>query len=244
MKPGAIVAIGGGEIGRPGKPVETLAIDRAAIALTSKKQPNVLFLPTASRDSSGYVQAVHEHFGNRLHCPVRTLYLYEQRPADVEIRQLIDWADLIYVGGGNTVRMLKRWRKFGVDQLLVQAHRRGKILAGISAGGMCWFQFGLTDCWRHQTPRIGTVVRGLNLIPGMFCPHMDVEPHRAALFKKALKDHPVVGLAADNCTALVFEADQFRVFSAQPAAWAYQSWWRAGQFVEERLPATGPLSAL
>lgn len=61
-----IVAIGGGEIGRPGYPVETTAIDQAAIALTGRDEPRVLFLPTASSDAEGYVRVAREHFAGRL----------------------------------------------------------------------------------------------------------------------------------------------------------------------------------
>ena len=42
-----IVAIGGGEIERPGYPIETEEIDREIIRLSGKKHPKVLFIPTA-----------------------------------------------------------------------------------------------------------------------------------------------------------------------------------------------------
>jgi len=63
-----IVAIGGGEIGRPGFPVETTKIDKEIIALTGKKNPRLLFIPTASSDSESYYEVVKKHFGKRLGC--------------------------------------------------------------------------------------------------------------------------------------------------------------------------------
>lgn len=48
--PRAIVAIGGGEIRTRG----TAAIDREIIRLSGKKNPKLLFIPTASSDSERY----------------------------------------------------------------------------------------------------------------------------------------------------------------------------------------------
>jgi dipeptidase E len=61
-----IVAIGGGEIGRPGYKIETEAIDKEIIRLTGKKHPKVLFLPTASGDSKSYYSVVQDYYGKRL----------------------------------------------------------------------------------------------------------------------------------------------------------------------------------
>ncbi|PJC37072.1 peptidase E, partial [Candidatus Peregrinibacteria bacterium CG_4_9_14_0_2_um_filter_53_11] len=51
-------------------------------------------------------------------------------------------ADLIYVGGGNTLKMMLRWKRFGVTTLLKQAYRKDIVLAGVSAGSICWFEYG------------------------------------------------------------------------------------------------------
>ncbi len=70
-----IIAIGGGEIGRPGYPVETTKIDKEIIALSGKKIPRVLFIPTASGDSNGYTEVFNKYFGKRLGCKTDVLYL-------------------------------------------------------------------------------------------------------------------------------------------------------------------------
>ena len=76
---GKIIAIGGGEIGRPGKPIETLEIDKEIIRLTGKKNPQLLFIPTASSDSEGYVSTVREHFSGRLACNIDLLLLMTEK---------------------------------------------------------------------------------------------------------------------------------------------------------------------
>ena len=74
-----IVAVGGGEIGRPGYLVETTKIDKEIIALTGKKSPRLLFIPTASSDSESYYEVVKKHFGKRLDCKTDVLYLIKEK---------------------------------------------------------------------------------------------------------------------------------------------------------------------
>lgn len=137
-----IVAIGGGEIGRPGYPVETLSIDTEVVKLTNKKKPNLLFLPTASKDDFGYTKVVEDYYGKRLGCEVEPLYLYS-KPTLETLKRAVYRADIIYVGGGNTLSMMTMWRKTGLDKVLLQAE--DKIFAGVSAGAICWFRGGLSD---------------------------------------------------------------------------------------------------
>src|SRR3989338_4536669 len=97
-----IMAIGGGEIGRPGYPVETTKIDEEIIALSGKKNPQVLFIPTASEDSEGYVEVFNKHFGKRLGCKTDVLYLIKEKLTKQQIRAKILNSDIVYVGGGDT----------------------------------------------------------------------------------------------------------------------------------------------
>lgn len=69
-----IVAIGGGEIGRPGTKIETLLIDKEIIKLTKKKNPRLLFIPTASEDSTSYVEIFNNYFGKKLKCHTDVLF--------------------------------------------------------------------------------------------------------------------------------------------------------------------------
>ena len=145
-----IIAIGGGEIGRPGFPTQTTAIDKEIIRLTKKKHPTLLFIPTASGDSSSYYETVRNHFGKKLSCKTDVLYLIKEKLSQQEIKEKILSADIIYVGGGNTFRMMKIWKRRGVDVILKQAYKKGTVLSGLSAGarragisrgsvaGICW----------------------------------------------------------------------------------------------------------
>ncbi|MFC1953334.1 Type 1 glutamine amidotransferase-like domain-containing protein [Chloroflexota bacterium] len=152
---GKIVAIGGGEIGRQGYPVETTGIDKEIIRLSGVVNPRLLFIPTATSDAESYVEAVHKHFGEDLGCTIDTLYLVKEKPGISEIRDKVLNANIIYVGGGNTLKMLKIWRNLGVDKILHEAYERNIVLSGLSAGAICWFRYGSSDSRKFANPDAG-----------------------------------------------------------------------------------------
>src|ERR1700690_1310381 len=110
-----IVAIGGGRIGWGGKKPKGLPITREIIKLSGKKHPRFLFVPTASSDDRAYVRLAQNHFGRKLGCRVETMLLHNQKPSASEIRMKVMASDIIYVGGGNTLMMMNRWKRLGVD---------------------------------------------------------------------------------------------------------------------------------
>jgi dipeptidase E len=241
---GTIVAIGGGEIGRPGHPVETAAIDRCIVRLTGLRRPRLLFLPTAMQDSALYVETVERHFGGRLGCRVDTLYLYRQKHTAGELRSKILDSDVIYVGGGNTWRMLRRWGKMGIDALLRQAYRRGTVLSGLSAGAICWFRYGSSDSRRRlraDSPLLR--IRGLDLVPALLCPHYHDGDARAQL-RAMMRRTPGVAIALDTCCAIVIVDGGYRILSSNADASAYKVYWTRGEFHEEQLPKRRAFSSL
>ena len=182
--PGIIVAIGGGNIRTRG----TAAIDREIIRLSKKKNPKLLFIPTASSDSEMYWKHAQEYFGEFLKCKTDVLFLVKEPPSKIQIQAKIRAADIIYVGGGNTLMMMRVWRRLGVDKLLKAAYEKGAVLSGISAGAICWFDSGHSDSMSFYNPRKWKYinVKGLGLIRGIFCPHYNSMTLRSSS-KKALR---------------------------------------------------------
>lgn len=234
-----IVTIGGGEIGRPGYPVETTKIDKELIRLTGKKSPVVLFIPTASSDSEGYYEAVKKHFGKRLGCKTDVLWLIKEKPTKKSIEQKIISADIVYVGGGNTQKMLRIWKQYRVGKILKEALDQGIILSGLSAGSICWFSGGTSDSRRFNNPKADLIkVTGLGFIPALHSPHYDIEKDRRPGLKKIMKKTSGVAIAIDNCCAVEFVDDTYRVISSKPNAKAYKVYWKAGKYHEEVLLKT------
>ncbi|MFS0557559.1 Type 1 glutamine amidotransferase-like domain-containing protein [Brevibacillus sp. 179-C9.3 HS] len=83
------------------------------------------------------------------------------------MKDFVKYQDVIYVGGGNTQYMLEKWRAMNFDAVLKEAYEKGTLLAGISAGAMCWFE----TCFSEKTDGTFEEFKGLGLLPGSFCPH-------------------------------------------------------------------------
>jgi dipeptidase E len=234
---GKIIAIGGGEIGRPGYPVETGEIDREIVRLTKKSHPRLLFIPTASSDSESYYATVKKHFGGDYGCKTDVLYLIKDNPTTMEIEEKILNADIVYVGGGNTQKMIRIWKRTGTDVILKQAYENGIVLSGLSAGAICWFRWGNSDSRKFHNPSANLIkVSGLNWINALYCPHYDFEQDRRPQLFKMMMKTPGVALAFDNCCAIEIINGKYRILSAKPSANAYQVYRRAGAIQEKVIP--------
>lgn len=222
-----IVAVGGGEIGQ----METLSIDQEIVSLACKEKPSLLFIPTASGDPESYIECIEDYFGKRLNCRVDTLRLIKKAPGTQHMRSQIMSADIIYVGGGNTLRMMNIWRKTGVDRLLKAAYAKGSVLSGLSAGSICWFRDGNSDS-RKFTSNSNKLIKvtGLGLIPALHCPHYDAEAFRQNDLRRMMKRTSGVAIALDNCCALEIVDDNYRVIRSKTNAHAYKTYWRSGQY--------------
>ncbi|MBP7708393.1 Type 1 glutamine amidotransferase-like domain-containing protein [Candidatus Pacearchaeota archaeon] len=244
-----ILIVGGGEIGRPlepekGKgnyPIETLEIDREIIKLSGKANPKLVFLPTASGDSEGYVQVVKNYFGERLGCLVEPIYLIPKEgivlPSISDIKEKIMGADIVYVGGGNTLKMITRWKEMGIDKILKEAHEKGIVLSGISAGGICWFKYGQSDSLKTlEDPLKLTIVEGLNLIPALHAPHFTREEYRHKSLQELTKTIPEVAIALEDCCALEIVDKGYRVIKSKSGAKAYKCYWKEGKYCKEIIP--------
>jgi len=165
------------------------------------------------------------------------LFLLGERPARKEIAGKIRAARLIYVGGGNTLKMMRRWRYLGVDRLLRQAHRRGTVLAGLSAGCICWFAYGHSDSMAFYHPEDWDYVRvrGMGLIRALGCPHYHGE-QRDKSFAAMVKKRGDPGIALDNCCALEIVDGRYRVIASAPTAGAYRVYRLQGQVLTEEIP--------
>lgn len=246
-----IVAIGGGEIGRPKENrgefslVETSSIDKEILRLTNKKSATLLFISTASNDSRQYASLVKEHFQNIGFASVDTLLLSDTSMTKKQIEETILSHDAIYVGGGNTQKMMTIWRERGVDIILKQALESGIILSGISAGSICWFNRGISDSKQSiDDNRKFIEVAGLGFIDAVHCPHYDVNSYRYTEVKKSIKHTSKVAICLENCTAIEIIGDKYRIIQSKPGARAYKAYWKNGNYFVERIAVDGPLKNL
>src|ERR1700722_5767695 len=127
-----IIAMGGGSFGATS---EKPMLELYALAQTRKSNPSICFLPTATGDSPVYIAKFYATFVKQC-CRPTHISFFDRTP---RLREILLEQDLIYVGGGNTKSMLAVWREWHLPQILRQAWNSGIVLAGVSAGAICWF---------------------------------------------------------------------------------------------------------
>ncbi len=191
-----IFAMGGGGFTMSER---SLALDRFVLTLAEKPLPRVCFIPTASGDPREQVTRFYERFAG-WPCEPSILSLFHLARDRIDPIAHLLGQDVIYVGGGSMRNMLAIWREHGIDRALGHAWRRGVVLAGLSAGAMCWFQGGLSMSGGAPEP-----VQGLGLLRGSLSVHLDSEPERLPVFCQAVGARQLPGgFATDDGAGLVF----------------------------------------
>jgi len=178
-----------------------------ASCLASTRPPNVLHLGTASGDDGNDRADVDNDF-EHVARDIQHLELFRRSLSSDSIHELIRWADVIYVSGGNTANAVAIWQLHKVDRMLREAWNNGTIAAGSSAGAMCWFTGGLSDSFGG----LRLINQTLGMIPGLVCPHYDDQ--RRSAFRKAIRSTrsgDTVGYGIPNGSAILFEDDRPKV---------------------------------
>jgi dipeptidase E len=192
-----ILAMGGGGFTMQER---SPALDRLVLSLTGKPVPRICFLPTASGDGREQTTRFYERFST-WPCQPSVLSLFHLgRDRIVDPASHLLAQDAIYVGGGSMRNLLAVWREHGLDEAMREAWERGIVLAGLSAGAMCWFEGGVTMSGGAPRP-----APGLHLLEGSMSVHLDSEPERLPAYRRAVATGALPpGHAVDDCAALLF----------------------------------------
>lgn len=230
-----IIAMGGG--GFSMEP-DNLALDRYILQQTGKSEPAVCFLPTASGDADSYIVKFYAAFTELNCCPTH-LSLF--RPPSADLESFVLENDVIYAGGGNTRSMLALWQEWGMGEILRKAWSEGVVLAGLSAGAMCWFEQGVTDSMPGSLGPLSC----LGFLPGSCCPHYDGEPQRRPAYHRLLSEDRILpGFGVDDGVALHFvDRELHRIVSSRPDVRAYAVEKVAGKVGDRALESAYLLSA-
>ena len=203
------------------------------IKLTGKERPKICFLPTASGDSERSIirwyQLVHDL---SVEPSVQRVWISSYRQ-NVSFEEILLNVAAIVVGGGNTLNMIAIWKAQGIDKVLKKALEKGIVLAGGSAGSLCWFDNGTTD----SRPIELSVVEGLGFLPYSHSPHYDGEEYRRPLYHKNIKNGIFKpGYAMDNNAGIIFKNGKpFKVVSMDKKYNNYFVSMKNGKVVEEKL---------
>ncbi|MFN8380109.1 MAG: peptidase E [Anaerolineae bacterium] len=224
-----IVALGGG--GFLMEP-DNLALDRFLLGLTGKERPRVAYLPQAGGENQERIIAFFQAYTSLGAIPS---WLSLFRPHTADLDGYLCEQDLIFVGGGNTKSMIALWREWGLDRILRKAGESGTVLAGVSAGAICWFEAGTTD----SIPGALTAVRGLGYLDGGFSPHYDGEAERRPTTHRMVASGELANAYAmeDGAAAHFVDGQFVEVVTSRPNARGYRVVRQGDRAIETELPA-------
>ncbi len=232
-----ILAIGGG-----GFLMEDASspIDAHVLRLTGKARPRICFIPTPSGDLPEHIDRFYSTFNSAVCQPSHLSFFRKPSPGSVPLASFRDHVlaqDALYVGGGNTKSALGVWREWAATEVFAQAYAAGVLLAGVSAGAMCWFEAGLTDSyWGAGCLPLPC----LGLLPGGGGVHYHSDAERSSRLHSAIVASAVPpSVAIDDFAAVLFENEvASTVFAWAPGASAYRVSLHAGGAVETELECT------
>ena len=207
-----IVLIGGGDIGRGNTLYETKEIDEEIIKMTNKENPNFLFIGLASSYSDSYYDTIKKIYKD-LGC--NTSYLKKKNiinNPDITKNKILN-ADIIYIGGGDSIKLINEIKEYKIDTLLEEALNKKTVLAGISAGAILLSKEGFSDSLilRGESDKY-SFLEGLNLININICPHYSLE--KSIQLKEQINNREIYCL--ENSTALKIEDDSITIIKANP----------------------------
>ena len=209
-----VIALGGGGFSmEPENPL----LDRYILEQSTNQNPKICFIGTASGDAEGYIERFYNFFRME-ECEPTHLSLF--KPHTRDIKNFIMNQDILYVGGGNTKNLMTLWREWEIDVAIRQAYDKGTILAGLSAGALCWFEDGITDSYGDELAPISC----LGILRGSHCPHYDGEEERRPAYQKFIQEGKVgSGYAADDGVALHFiDEELHKIVSSREHAKGYR----------------------
>ena len=207
-----MVLIGGGDIGRGNTAYETKEIDEEIVKMTNIDKPNFLFIGFASSFSDSYYDIIKKIYKN-LGC--ETVYLKKKNiinNPDI-VKDKISNADIIYIGGGDSIKLINEIKEYKLDILLKEAYKKGTILVGISAGAILLSKEGFSDSLilRNESNK-HSFIEGINLNNLIISPHYNSSIEKTNELKEQIASRKVYGL--ENCTALKIEDDKISVIKS------------------------------
>lgn len=150
-----------------------------AVSLACLDRPaRFCFIPTAEGDHPAAVQWFEDAFGNEESVEPSVLKLFTQPNVD-DVRKHLLTQDVIWVGGGSVVNLMAVWRAHGLPEILHECWQNGVVMAGQSAGSLCWHIGGPTDSFGDQ---LDAFSNGLGWLPWSNGVHDDLgdQPRRSA----------------------------------------------------------------
>ena len=216
-----LMLIGGGDTGRGNTPYNTKEIDEEIVKMTGKENPNFLFIGLASSHSDSYYDTMKKIFRDLGCTPVYLKKSNLVNNPDI-VKQKINDADIIYICGGDTVKLLDHVKEYNLESLLKEAYNKGTVLAGMSAGAILLSNKGFSDSLiiREESDKY-EFLKGLNFIDINFCPHYNTDPKKTTDLEEYLSNSNDEVYCLENCTALKVIDNEISIIKSDKNAKVY-----------------------
>ena len=187
----------------PGGPPPGALVNFAiSLAATGRLVRRLCYIPTAVGDRQDAIDHYAARFADRSDIEFSVLRLFTQ-PNVPDVRAHLLCQDVILVEGGSVVNLVAVWRAHGLPQILRECWEAGSVLAGASAGSLCWHVGGPTDSYRDS---LDPFVGGLAFLPYSNGVHddLDDQPRRATFRQLVASGELPAGYATEDGTGLVY----------------------------------------
>ncbi|MFB7504590.1 Type 1 glutamine amidotransferase-like domain-containing protein [Streptomyces broussonetiae] len=196
------------------------------------RRPRILYVGTATGDAELVTARVAEA-ARVAGFDLTPLYLFPMPNVD-DIEGTVLDHDVVWVMGGSVANLLAVWRVHGLDGVMRRAWRAGVVLAGVSAGSICWFDGGATDSFG---PQLQPVTDGLGLLPYGNGVHYDSDAGRRPLIHRLVADgvFPAAHCTDDGVGLVYRNTELVEAVAELPGKSAYMVRREGGRAVEERV---------
>ncbi|MFD1718257.1 Type 1 glutamine amidotransferase-like domain-containing protein [Georgenia deserti] len=230
-----IVATSGGYV--PGRrsrtafgPLVRHAVDLAGV---HGRRPRLGYVGTANGDQQFAIAERHEA-ARTAGFDLNPLRLFTMPNVD-DVEGYLREQDVVWVDGGSVANLLAVWRVHGLDEIFRRVWEAGVVLAGVSAGSICWHTSGTTDSFG---PELQAVHNGLGLVPYGNGVHYDSEERRRpAVHRLVATGELGRAYCTDDGVGLVYQGTELaETVTERPGKSAYVVERRGdGSVVEERI---------
>jgi peptidase E len=193
-------------------------VEHAIELAGSPAHPRICHVGTAHGDSVVGVSAFYGAFAGS---DARTSHLeLFSMPNVPDVREHLLAQDVVWVGGGSVANLLAVWRVHGLDEIVRECWEAGVVLAGVSAGSICWHVGGTTDSFGLD---LRAVTNGLALLPYGNGVHYYSEERRRPLLHQLVADETLPSsYATDDGVGLVYDGTRLvEAVADREGAYAY-----------------------
>ena len=207
-------------------------LSHEVVQSTKKEHPVFLFIGLASNYSDAYYDKIKKIYQN-LGC--KCIYLKKKNILNNPqiVLDKINQADIIYIGGGDSIKLIEEIKKYHLNDLLYDAYLREVLLVGVSAGAILLSKEGFSDSYILRGEKDSyDFVKGLSFVDVAICPHYEKDSSRSLQLKEKLKENNFIVYCLENNTALWFHDEKMKAIKEDNSV--YKCFYN-NAFIEEML---------